>query len=68
MEDWFDPLDFSGISRYPNRFLNPHWDKHIPKFHGHNDLVALHVTSFIELISIFNCFNKTTLLNKKYGY
>jgi len=31
MEDWFDPLDF------------PNGDKHIPKFHGHNVLVALYV-------------------------
>jgi hypothetical protein len=42
MKDWFDPLDFSGIPRYPN------WENHISKFHRHNDLVALHVTSFVE--------------------
>jgi hypothetical protein len=52
----FDPLDFSGIPRYPNYFNDDYddWRKGIPKFLGHKDPPMLHVTSFIDALSKLN--------------
>jgi hypothetical protein len=53
LEDLFDPLDFSGIPRYPNYFNDDYddWRKGIPKFLGHKDSPMLHVTSSIDALS-----------------
>ena len=64
MHDLFDPLDFSGVSRYPNQFHGNDWKKCIPKFHRHKDSVEWHIISFMGAISKLNVVHEDVKMNK----
>ena len=59
IHDWFDPLNFSGVSGYPSQLhgfapYKDDWKKCIPKFYVHEDSVEWHFISFMQGISKLN--------------